>query len=143
MQFYVEAELFFRRAPHAKRDQLRLFGDRERRFAAICEEFQENVEVEQRERLRLDPRADYDEARQFLSEHGLNWKNARTVIGNFKRIWKTEEWDSLDSYKHTENGKTDYLIPKVLLKEIAEDVLARRSESRRKGWKTRQINSSV
>jgi hypothetical protein len=156
MEFYVEAVLFCREWPSLSlEDAITQFGSDERRMALMSEPIAKAVRAREEDTLELDPQKNTDAARDFLAQCGLRLKTPRAVLANIreavnarpKKCWTAEFREHPDvlinGYKKKLNGRAIYSLPKYLLKEAADHAMWRQSESKRRGWKTRQRKSSV
>ena len=150
MELYIEAVLFVRELrPLCYGDLIRKFGSRKQRAALFVKPIVQAIEAQWNETLELEPEKNDDPVRQFLAERGLKLKDARSVFENIRRRCdrlpvpvpghpqKDAAWIVAEA-ESEKDGKKIYRIPKFILDEILEDARLRRSESRRKGAKTRQ-----
>lgn len=158
MQFYVEAAIFARELPSEFDEWVIRFGNEKRRIAYMALPLEAAIQSNWNETLRLDPKADDDPARQFLSKHGLTLKKPRSVIDNLRRYCEERPQADfmagvmpsadiiLGRCKRMDGSKEIYEIPKFLLEIVVASAKARRGATKRKGWKSRkarQTESSV
>jgi hypothetical protein len=158
MTFYIEANLFCKELPGTLEELLRLFGSQTRKMAALSQEL-EKAQWANRKKiwancLELDNEENEDDVRRFLADRGMRFKTARGVLENLRRYLKSPTPLNLfrppvdpnriiDKCKRTRDGRTIYAIPATFLESVAAVAQLRRSEAKRRAWRTRKGKSNV
>jgi len=143
MKFYGEAVCFVRELAEKPDALLSYLSDERWRERVIIPELGDTLPgalaKAREDTLELHQRAQSDPARDYLSQHhGLKmWKQARTVLDNFRRYHERGE-HLIGSWKRTKNGRIVYEIPRSRLDGLALFLKSRRSQRGRTGWETRR-----
>ncbi|MGH8092691.1 MAG: hypothetical protein ACREIF_04390 [Chthoniobacterales bacterium] len=177
MEFYLEAVLVCRALASSLetekasgRDELAWlvdnYGSNEQKKERLRREFDEGRYRErERDALRLEPKKEWDEVRQFLDEEaksiGLELTKSghylvrvRTVLDHIRKWHKslpkrdfrakfpTSTKQFMKEHKRRENGVNIYKFSKSLLVEIVRFDKAGRKKSKDKSWKTRRAKAA-
>jgi hypothetical protein len=153
MEFYIEAVFFCRESSSmGLEDIIAKFGSEKRWLAQASEPIKKAVAAQWADTLELDPEKDDDPARQYLAEHGLQLKRARSVLDNFRRYYNKplpEGTYRLHSRlgaeaviekceRITAEGKKTYAMPKSILDGMIHYAKDRSVERKRESWRKRK-----
>jgi hypothetical protein len=154
MEWYFEAVLFARELPSTPEELLIKFGSQERQLEVILGPIKKDFKAMWADTLELDPKKDDDPARQYLAEHGLSLKTARSVLDNFRRcrnrplpVYRKYSIPSADGiiarFERVTNGQKTYAIPKFVL----DDIICYHKDGRllqmRESWHKRKAAKSL
>jgi len=162
MRFYVEAVFFMRELPSTLGELVTQFGSEERWKEIAFEPVKKAIGARLADTLELDrtKQPHEDEALSYLAQHGLPLKTARAALNNIRRYLDARPTETergkvmtaplrespasvIAKCERVKNGRKVYDIPKFLLEGAVDSAKSRRSENKRKAWKTRQRKSSA